>query len=94
MLRSLSLFSVSVPGRVCELGLAALLGSLSHSFLTFLRPFPSLQCHTHFVHEFGPRVSVAIGKNGSGKSAMLQVGGLTFAVLVWTLAVLSCALGN
>ncbi|KAI7843604.1 hypothetical protein COHA_002846 [Chlorella ohadii] len=29
-------------------------------------------CHTHFVHEFGPRVSVVVGQNGSGKSALLQ----------------------
>jgi len=33
-----------------------------------------VQFHTHFVHEFGPRVSVVVGQNGSGKSALLQVG--------------------
>lgn len=37
-----------------------------------LLALPPLQCHTHFVHEFGRRVSMAYGANGSGKSALLQ----------------------
>lgn len=60
-------------GCVAALGEESTRGHYRNFGCSPLLALPPLQCHTHFVHEFGRRVSMAYGANGSGKSALLQV---------------------